>query len=154
MPRMIAIQTVYITIGLLERREIIWTHFLSLSDSFHLTAVKICTLCHKHQKSWQMYSASPERIHKSLIRGTHSTSVSHFTPPASSNPASNAHDHVDNGNALRTKAERALLDWIPIKSHSCWFRLNGPVHAKSEKVKRQFFFVVCVCPHTSHNSTG
>ncbi|CAH8595597.1 unnamed protein product [Schistosoma rodhaini] len=44
--------------------------------------------------------------------------------------------------ALSTRAEQALLEWIPVNSRLCAVRLNGSVRTRKDRDTRRCLFVV------------
>ena len=68
--------------------------------------------------------------------------ISHFTLQDSGNLAATAHRLYGVGVALSPRAERALLDWIPVNSRLCAVRLAGSIKVNADRHGKRCLFVV------------
>lgn len=71
-----------------------------------------------------------------------------FILPLSGGSVLNARGQAGFGIALSIRAERVLLDWVPINSRLCRVRLGGFVRVNSSRLNCRCLFVLFVCAST------
>ena len=86
------------------------------------------------------------------LRSPRSPAGSEFTLRVSGDPASSSRGYAGVGIALSTRAEKALLEWIPINSRLCAVRLDSSIRVnKQRNAKRHLFVVSAYAPTDCSN---
>jgi len=89
-------------------------------------------------------------IHLKPLRAN--PAISQFTLRVSGDPAATARGLYGVGVALSPRAERALLDWIPVNSRLCAVRLAGSIKVNANRHGKRCLFVVSAYAPTDGSS--
>ena len=126
-------------------------------SKLHIGAFNVRTLCQIGQQASLAKTLESRTIDVCCVSETRiqdPSVVIHLTSPrqngqptkytlrVSGDPLASSRGLAGVGIALSTRAEQALLEWIPVNSRLCAVRLNGSVRTRKDRDTRRCLFVV------------